>query len=77
MKESGLITTAHENRVLEYMRKHTFITQKEAMDNLGESRLSARVFTLKKKGYAILGEYITVTNRHGEKCRVKRYCLIE
>lgn len=69
--------SAHEQRVLDYMRQHRFITQKEAMDNLGESRLSARVFTLKKKGYVILGEYITVGNRFGEDCRVKRYYLVE
>lgn len=60
-------------RVLNWMRKTGSITQKEATDNLGVSRLAAAICELKKQGVPIKSEYITVPNRWGEPCRVKRY----
>ena len=62
-----------ELRVLSYLDEHDSITQKEANDFLGCSRLAAVICRLKKKGAPIDSEYISVTNRFGETCRVKRY----
>ncbi len=63
-------------RVLEYMEKHGSITQCEAM-TISVMRLASRISDLRKLGYPIESEMVTVCNRYGEKCRVKRYRLTE
>lgn len=67
----------HCVRVLEYMRAHGGITPLEAWTELGVYRLSARIADLRKLGHAIDGKTVTVSNRYGEACRVKRYALRE
>ena len=67
----------HCMRVLEYMRMHGGITPLEAWTELGVYRLSARIADLRKRGYDIAGKTVSVLNRYGEKCRVKRYALRE
>lgn len=62
-------------RVLAYLDEHGSITQFEAIPELGVLRLASRISDLKKLGYPIKGEFITVKNRFGEDCRVKRYSL--
>ena len=64
-------------RILEYMQKHGEITALEAMRDLGCTRLSARIFELRESGFNIKSEFVDVVNRYGEKCRVKKYRLME
>lgn len=65
-------------RLLDYMKKHKYITQMEALNNLGIWRLASRISELQhKQGIAVESDFITVTNRYGEKCQVKRYWLAE
>lgn len=45
----------------------------QACNDLGETRLSARIFELKEKNVDIDYDWIEVSNRYGEKRRVKRY----
>jgi hypothetical protein len=71
---------AHSNltqnqRLLDYLDIHGSVTQIEALNKLGIMRLASRVSDLRKKGYQIDGKMDTVTNRYGEKCRVKRYSI--
>lgn len=49
------------------------ITTLEAFVDIGESRLSARIFELKEKGVNISAESVLVKNRYGEKRMVKKY----
>lgn len=49
------------------------ITTLEAFVDIGESRLSARIFELKEKGVNISAESVPVKNRYGEKRMVKKY----
>lgn len=49
------------------------ITTLEAFVDIGESRLSARIFELKEKGVNIFAESVLVKNRYGEKRMVKKY----
>ena len=51
------------------------ITSHDAFVELGETRLSARIFELKKKGVSISSETISVQNRYGEKRSVKKYFI--
>lgn len=64
-------------RVLDYMIENGGITQLEALQELGVMRLASRISELRKHGHDITGEIVTVKNRYGEQCRIKRYSLAE
>lgn len=65
-------------KVLAYMKRHKYITQLDAIRDLGVMRLGARIWELiHKHEIAIDSDFITVRNRDGEKCEVKRYWLAE
>ena len=61
-------------RILEYMREHGSITQREAI-KLGCYRLSARIAELKSQGLRIDSLPTTVRNADGTKTRVSVYKL--
>lgn len=60
-------------RILDYIQKFGSITQIEALRDLGVMRLASRISDLRKHGYNIVSEIITVNNRFEEKCYIKRY----
>jgi hypothetical protein len=62
-------------RVIEYIEKFGSITQYEALQDLGVMRLASRISDLKKLGFPIESDTVTVKNRFGEDCCVKRYSL--
>lgn len=62
-------------RVLEYMDEFGSITQLEALKDLGVMRLASRISDLKKQGFPIRSEIITVKNRFNEDCYIKQYSL--
>ena len=64
-----------EERVFDYMLDNGGITTLDAFLDLGDTRLSARIFTLKEKGIPIGSERIKVQNRHGEPRYVKKYWI--
>lgn len=64
-----------EQRVLDYIHHFGSITQRDAYLDLGIMRLASRISSLKKKGYPITSRMITVKNRFGENCYIKRYSL--
>ena len=62
-----------QQRVFDYMLEYGSITTLQAFVDLGESRLSAMIFELKKKGVQISDERKEVANRWGEKRYIKEY----
>lgn len=52
------------------------LTDADARDELGISRLGARIYDLRRLGYGIHKETVTVLNRRGETCHVARYALM-
>ena len=64
-------------RILDYMKQHGGITAAEAFHYCGSTRLSARIFDLRRQGYDIRNESVTSKNRFGEKVRFDRYVLGE
>lgn len=62
-------------RVLDYMDEHGSITQLQALQEIAVMRLASRIADLKKQGYPITSEMVTVKNRYGESCSIKRYSL--
>ena len=67
--------TTQTERVLSYINEFGSITQYEAFQDIGVSRLAARIADLKKAGFPITSTHETVKNRYGEPCHVKRYRL--
>lgn len=64
-------------KIVEYMKKHGSITQIEAFVDIGCFRLASRINDLKRQGYAIRREMITVKNRDKEDVQVAKYSLVE
>lgn len=63
-------------RVLQYMKDFGSITQYQALQDLGVMRLASRISELKiKHEIDIDSDFVTVKNRYGEKCSIKRYYL--
>lgn len=67
------ILSVGEQRVYDFMLKHKGITTFQANHELGETRLSARIFELKAAGVKIEDEWLNVKNRYKEPRRVKKY----
>jgi hypothetical protein len=51
------------------------ITTWEAIKEFGITRISARIFELRKRGYFIDNEWEYTTNRYGDKIKYVRYTL--
>mgnify|MGYP003109895725 FL=1 len=66
----------HYTRLLEYLKIHKTITSLQAIRDLGNTRLSATIFELRKDGYTINSTDIPVPNRWGTKTMVAQYELI-
>lgn len=73
MQEKPMNTT--QSRVFRYMQDFGSITSIQAITDLGETRLSARIFELRRLGVGISHSKLIPTNRYGESRRVKRYIL--
>ena len=58
--------------VLKYMQEKGSITTFESYEELGCTRLSGRIFDLKKLGYAIDEETMTKKNRYGHTISFKK-----
>lgn len=69
--------TTQCDRILSYINEQGSITQLEALKELGCFRLASRINDLKRKGYNIRKNMITVKNRYDEPVKVARYALEE
>lgn len=63
--------------ILQHMEKFGSITAKEAMDEYGCMRLSARIKDLRDNGVAIKSETATGKNRYGQTTHYAVYSLEE
>lgn len=72
-KNKKLILSAGEQRVYDFMLEHNGITTYQANKELGETRLSARIFEIKAAGVKVEDEWLNVKNRYKEPRRVKKY----
>ncbi|MBB5885431.1 hypothetical protein DYQ93_11615 [Xanthomonas sp. LMG 8992] len=64
-----------QNEMLREALRMRPMTATEIWHDLGIARASARVFDLRQAGHDVRSEEITVTNRHGQPCRVARYSI--
>ena len=68
---------SQNSRVLDYMKNHVGLTNRQALNNLGIGRLSARIFDLRQLGYKIVSVEREDINRYGETSRYTEYRLTE
>lgn len=64
-------------RIIEYMKRNGSITQVDAYNDLGCTRLPARISDIKSMGIGINKVMETTKNRYGEKVSFARYSLKE
>lgn len=62
-------------RILNYLEAGNTITTLNAFNELGITRLAARIHELKRQGHPINKKTISVTNRYNEKCSVAEYYM--
>lgn len=58
---------AQTKLILDYMERNGSITALQAVQDLGVTRLSARIWDLRNDGYEISREMQTSLNRYGDK----------
>ena len=64
-------------RVMEYMKEHGSITQREADRELGVMRLASRISDLKRSGVHITRRMVKAKNRFDEQVSFAEYRLTE
>jgi len=69
------MTESQTMRVLNYMRTHGGITSMDAFRDFGITRLSARIFDLRKLGYDISNVNREAVNKYGEMSVFVEYRL--
>lgn len=62
-------------RILNYLEAGNTITTLNAFNELGITRLAARIHELKRQGHPINKKTISVINRYNEKCSVAEYYM--
>lgn len=67
--------TKRLQRCFDYMMEFGSITSLQAFKDLGDTRLSATIFELKKRGVNISCETVKFKNRFGELRHVKKYWI--
>ena len=65
------------SEILRHLKEKGNITSMEAFELYGATRLSAIIFTLRKRGYDIQNKSEVCTDRYGHVCNYVRYVLEE
>lgn len=60
-------------RVLDYIKENGSITTWQSYELFGDTRLSDKIYRLKKDGYKFDEEWIKGKNRYGEPIKFKKY----
>ena len=66
-----------KQRVLDAMRGHGSISPWYAINNLGNTRLAASIFDLKKDGHEISTSIETGRNKFGDTIKYAKYTLVK
>ena len=64
-----------KQRVLDAMKGHGSISPWYAINHLGNTRLAATIFDLKKEGYNIQTDIVNGTNKFGDKIKYAKYSI--
>ncbi len=72
-----MVKVSQCSRILRYMKETGGITSWEAIKEFGCTRLSGRIYDLRRAGWRIRWERVCGKNRYGETVKFKRYFLEE
>jgi hypothetical protein len=67
----------NKQRVLDAMRGHGSISPWYAINTLGNTRLAASIFDLKKDGHEISTEIVKGKNKFGDDIKYAKYTLVK
>lgn len=76
-REISRHTMSQNDLILNYLKKHPYISQFEATKLFGCYRLSARIDDLRRKGNQIKTERCKTKNELGHTVNYARYVLVE
>ena len=65
----------HYKRILKHLQDFGHITSWQAIEEYGNTRLSATIFNLRQDGYNIKSETIYTKNRYGDPTHYTKYTL--
>ena len=77
MKTKELNAKSQNKDVLNYMIEHGSITSMDAFMDLGITRLSGRIYDLKRLGYGIKSTMEKALNKRGKEVKYARYTLVK
>lgn len=77
IKERTPKKTNKTTEVLNYLKENGSITSMDAFYKFGATRLSAIIFTLRRRGYDIQNKDRCTLDRYGNKCNFVEYVLME
>lgn len=63
-------------RIVQYCNDFGSITNLQAFQDLGITRLASRINDLKNQGHIIKSEFVTGKNRYGENVSYKKYEIV-
>lgn len=66
-----------KQRILEHLKKYGSITTWDSFELYGDTRLSDKIYRLKKDNYEFDEEWISKKNRYGKPVTFKKYILKE
>lgn len=73
-KTKGL---SQNDMVLNHLKQYGKITNWEAIERYGITRLGSRIFDLRERGHIISSKLIMVENRYGRKVNISEYRLVK
>ena len=66
-----------KDRILNHLKTYGSITTWDSFELYGDTRLSDKIYRLKKENYEFDEEWITKKNRYGKPVSFKKYILKE
>jgi hypothetical protein len=75
MRRKSELGKSQTEDILRFMREEGSITSKDAIKEFGATRLSAIIFSLRKRGYDIDTRMEVGENRYGKTSEYARYVL--
>lgn len=64
-----------KQRILEHLKKYGSITTWDSFSLYGDTRLSDKIYQLKRDNYVFEEEWVTKKNRYGKPVSFKKYIL--
>ena len=68
---------SHEQVILKHFRRYKYLSSYKAVELYGITRLSARIYNLRRQGYDIQSIKRSATNRYGNVVNYNDYFMVK